>query len=139
MECIFCRIARGEKPAHKLYEDEKTLAFLDIHPLVDGHTLVIPKAHYENLEDVPLNEVGEVFKAVHMVSLAIRRALGAPATTIGINNGRAAGQVVPHLHVHIIPRYPADGGGTIHSIVHSPSKRGLDEVQEMIALALRGQ
>jgi histidine triad (HIT) family protein len=137
-ECVFCRIARGETSAHKIYEDEKTLAFLDIHPLVDGHTMVIPKAHYECLEDMPLSEVGRLFEAVAKVSGAIRRAFGTSATTIGINNGRAAGQVVPHIHVHIIPRYPADGGGTIHSIIHTPSKRRLDEVQTLIIAAIEG-
>lgn len=136
-ECVFCRIVRGEAPAHTVYQDEHSIAFLDIRPLVDGHTLVIPKGHYQLLEDVPLSEIGRVFEAVHRVSLAIRKALGAPATTIGINNGRAAGQVVPHLHVHIIPRYPADGGGLIHSIVQSPSQRGLDEVRRVIASALK--
>jgi len=135
-ECVFCRIVRGGAPAHIVYRDEYSIAFLDIHPLVDGHTLVIPKGHYQLLEDLPLSEIGSVFEAVHQVSSAVRKALGAPATTIGINNGRAAGQVVPHLHVHVIPRYVGDGGGLIHSIVKSPSKRGLDEVRRAIVAAL---
>jgi histidine triad (HIT) family protein len=134
--CVFCRIVRGEAPAHVLHEDEHTLAFLDIHPLVEGHTMVIPKAHYETLEDLPPELVGQVFETVRKVSAAMRKALGAQATTIGINNGRAAGQVVPHLHIHIVPRYVGDGGGTIHSIIHRPPQRSLDEVRDLLASAL---
>lgn len=134
--CIFCRIARSEAPAHIVYEDEHTMAFLDIHPLVEGHTMVIPKAHYETLEALPPEQVGRVFEGVRKVSEALRRALGAEATTIGINNGKAAGQVVPHLHVHVLPRYAGDGGGTIHSILHRPAGRSLDEVQQLLQKSL---
>ncbi len=135
-DCIFCKVVRGETPAHWVYEDEHTLAFLDIHPLTEGHTLVISKVHYEALEEPPAEEIARLFLAVQRVSGALRRAFGAPATTIGINNGRAAGQVVPHLHVHILPRYPGDGGGTIHSILHRPLQKSLEEVRELIAAAL---
>lgn len=136
--CVFCRIVRGEAPAHVLAENEHALAFLDIHPLVDGHALIIPKAHYVTLEDVPPELVGPLFELVQRVSRAQRRALGAEATTIGINNGRAAGQVVPHLHVHVLPRYTGDGGGLIHSIIQRPSQRGLDEVRDLLVKALGG-
>ncbi len=135
-DCIFCKIVRGEIPAHEIYEDAATLAFLDIHPLADGHTMVIPKPHYEKLEDVPVTEAGKIFETVRRVTGAIQKAFNAPASTIGINNGRAAGQVVPHLHIHIVPRFPGDGGGTIHSIIRGPSKRSLGEVQKMIAKAI---
>ena len=134
--CIFCRIVRGEAPAHVVYEDEHVMAFLDIHPLVEGHTMVVPKGHYETLEAVPHELVGKVFEGVRKVSEAMRRALGAEATTIGINNGRAAGQVVPHLHVHILPRYAGDGGGTIHSILHKPTRKSLEEVQKLLQSSL---
>ncbi len=136
-DCIFCQIVRGEREAHRVYENAYSLAFLDIHPLADGHTLVIPKAHYERLEDVPPNEIGKIFEAVRKVTEAVQKAMGAPASTIGINNGRAAGQVVAHLHVHVVPRYPGDSGGTIHSIVRNPSKRTLEEVRQLIAAALK--
>lgn len=135
-DCIFCKIVRGEIPAHKIYEDAVTLAFLDIHPLADGHSMVIPKPHYEKLEDVPLTEAGKIFETVRRVTAAIQKAFKAPGATIGINNGRAAGQVVPHLHIHIIPRFPGDGGGTIHSIIRGPSKHSLGEVHKMIAAEL---
>lgn len=135
-DCIFCRIVRGDRPAHTVYEDEHSLAFLDIHPLTDGHTLVIPKVHYMTLEDMPIMEVGKLFETVHRVSKAIKEALEAPALTIGINDGRLAGQVVPHLHIHIVPRYPGDGGGTIHSIVRGPIKLSLEEARQRIASVL---
>jgi histidine triad (HIT) family protein len=136
-DCIFCKIVCGKIPAHKIYEDAATLAFLDIHPLADGHTLVIPKPHYEKLEDVPPTEAGKIFEAARKVAEAVQKALNAPASTIGINNGRAAGQVVPHVHIHIIPRYASDGGGTIHSIIRTSSKRSLDEVRQMLAPAIQ--
>jgi histidine triad (HIT) family protein len=137
-DCIFCKIVRGELPAHKVYEDATSFAFLDIRPLADGHTMVIPKAHYERLQDVPIAEAGRLFEAVHKVAGAVQSALDAPATTIGINNGKAAGQVVPHLHIHIVPRHAHDGGGTIHSILRGSSRRGLDEVRELMTSALEG-
>ena len=136
-DCIFCKIIRGEIPAQKVYEDASSFAFLDIHPLADGHTMVIPKAHYEKLEDVPSAEAGRIFEAVRKVTEAVQKALNTPATTIGINNGRAAGQVVPHLHIHIIPRTSGDGGGTIHSILHGSSKHSLVEVQQRITAAIK--
>lgn len=135
-DCIFCRIVRREAPAHIIYEDEHTLAFLDIYPLTEGHTMVIPAGHYGTLEETPAEEIARVFTTVQRVSEALRRALGAEATTVGINNGRAAGQVVPHLHVHVLPRFSGDGGGTIHSILHRPPRRDLEEVRGLLAAAL---
>lgn len=133
--CIFCRIVRGELSAHKVYEDSETLAFLDIYPMTDGHTLVIPKQHAERLSELPPELVGKLFQTVQRVSAQIVRALGAPALNVGFNDGRAAGQAVPHLHVHIIPRFPGDGGGSIHSIIHTPQKRPLEEIHRLIAHA----
>lgn len=135
IDCLFCQIVRGEVPAHKVYENSDTLAFLDIYPMADGHTMVIPKTHAVRLEDLTPELAGKVLQTVQIVTAKIEQALGASATTIGINNGRAAGQIVPHLHVHIVPRYPNDGGGTIHAILHTPQKRSLDEVCQLIARA----
>jgi histidine triad (HIT) family protein len=130
--CTFCQIAKGQLEARLIYEDQLTLAFLDINPLAPGHTLVIPKAHYEHLEDLPTEQFGPFFEAVRLVTQRIQQALGVEATTIGINNGRAAGQAVPHLHVHIVPRRTGDGGGSIHTIVHSGGSLSLDEVHRLI-------
>ncbi len=137
-DCLFCKIVRGEISSHKIYEDPDAFAFLDIRPLTDGHCLVIPKKHYEKLEEMPRAEVGKLFEAVGLVAERVQKAMNTTASTIGINNGKLAGQAVPHLHIHIIPRYRGDGGGTIHSVVHSPSKRSLEEVREKIIKESRG-
>lgn len=133
MSCVFCKIVRGELPAYKIYEDSDTVAFLDIHPMTDGHTLVIPKAHAERLSELPPELVGVLFQTVQKVAGRIAQALHAPALNIGFNDGRAAGQAVPHLHVHIIPRFPGDGGGSMHSIIYTPQKRPLEEIHQLIA------
>ena len=133
MDCVFCRIVRGELSAHKVYEDSETLAFLDIHPMTDGHTLVIPKVHAERLSKLSPELAGKLFQAVWRVTERVAQALQAPAFNIGINDGRAAGQAVPHVHVHIIPRFPGDGGGSLHSIIYTPHKRPLEEIHRLIA------
>jgi histidine triad (HIT) family protein len=103
--CKFCKIARKELPASSIYEDERTLAFLDTRPMSEGHTLVIPKKHYETIFDVPDEELGYLFKIVKKVASAVKKGVNAEGITIGQHNGRAAGQAVFHLHVHVIPRY----------------------------------
>jgi len=135
-DCIFCAIARNDQQAHAIYEDEHSVAFLDLHPLKDGHTLVIPKAHYERLKDVPPDQVGPLFVAVQRVTQAVQSAMDAPAATVGIHNGSEAGQAVPHLHVHVIPRHPGDGGGTLHNVVQGKAEESLDAVRDHIARAI---
>lgn len=103
--CFFCRIAAGEAPAHVVYGDGAVLAFLDIRPLEPGHTLVIPKRHFVHLPEVPDGEVARLFAVVKRVVRAALVALGAEGATVVQNNGRAAGQEIPHVHVHVIPRY----------------------------------
>lgn len=136
MSCVFCKIVRGELAAHKVYEDPETLAFLDLYPMTDGHTLVIPKLHAERFSDLPPELAGKLFQAVQKVTEHLAKALGAPAFNIGFNDGRAAGQAVPHLHFHIIPRFPGDGGGSLHSIIYKPHTRPLDEIHRLIAGSL---
>lgn len=135
-DCIFCAIARNDQQAHTVDEDEHSVAFLDLHPLKDGHTLVIPKAHYERLEDVPSDQAGPLFAAVQRATQAVQSAMDAPAATVGIHNGSEAGQAVPHLHVHVIPRHPGDGGGTLHNVVHGEAEQSLDAVRDHIARAI---
>lgn len=134
-ECVFCRICAGQVSAHTVYEDDATLAFLDVNPLTEGHTLVIPRRHYETLVEMPVEDVERFFRAVRIVTERVERGLKVAGTTIGINNGRQAGQVVPHLHLHIVPRYAGDRGGTIHSVVHMPPRRPLEEVRTLVAAA----
>ena len=87
-----------------MYEDEHTFAFLDINPVSDGHTLIVPKVHVERLEDLPPEHADALFRALYRLLGPIQRAMGVPATSIGVNNGREAGQLVPHVHIHVIPR-----------------------------------
>ena len=114
--CIFCRIIRREAPAHIVYEDEHTLAFLDINPCSPGHTLIIPKLHAQRLEELPEDEAIALFRTLHRLIEPIQRAVGADSTTIGINNGPESGQEVPHIHIHVIPRFRGDGGGIIQGV-----------------------
>lgn len=115
-ETIFTKIIRGEIPAAKVYEDEHTLAFLDIAPLARGHTLVIPKRPAKLVQDMTPEDQGHLFHAVGEVARKVQKATGAPSTTIAVNNGPEAGQEVPHVHVHVIPRTEGDGAGPIHAL-----------------------
>lgn len=101
--CIFCKIVQKEAPASIVYEDEKVVAFLSIQPINVGHTLVVPKAHYENIHDIPDEEVSHLYKIVKKLAPAVKKAVEAEGIRIVQNNGEAAGQVIFHLHVHIIP------------------------------------
>jgi histidine triad (HIT) family protein len=103
--CVFCRIARNEEHASFVYEDDGVVAFLDARPLNEGHTLVVPRKHYENIFQISDDEVAQLFKAVKKVAAAIMRAESADGLRIVQNNGSAAHQIVFHLHVHIIPEY----------------------------------
>ena len=136
--CVFCKILAGTIPAHKVYEDDHVLAFLDIQPLADGHTMVIPRGHWRLVEDMPAEEVAALFVAVQRVSQAVRDATGALSTTVGINNGPEAGQVVPHAHVHVVPRHTGDGGGSVHSIVHAAKGEDVDDLAARIRSKLGG-
>jgi histidine triad (HIT) family protein len=108
-DCIFCKIVAGEIPAIKVYENEHVLAFMDIGPIVKGHALVIPKAHHNPLADTPDEVLAPVMSAVRLVAKAMQEGLGADGINIHQANGEAAGQVVPHLHFHVIPRFKHDG------------------------------
>jgi histidine triad (HIT) family protein len=103
--CIFCKIARKQAPASFVYEDENVLAFLDTRPLNEGHTLVIPKEHYVTIFEAPEELVAHLHRIVKRVALAARESTKADGISIIQQNGKAAGQEVFHLHVHVIPRY----------------------------------
>lgn len=104
MGCPFCEIVSGEKSCYVVYEDNHTLAFLDAHPITEGHTLVIPKKHYSQLDDLPDDVLACLFKTVKFLVSKMRSALDLDGIHIGVNCGEAANQLVPHLHVHLIPR-----------------------------------
>ena len=101
--CIFCKIAAKEAPAHVVYEDETVIAFMSIPPINVGHTLVVPKKHYENIYEIPEDDIAYLYKIVKKVTHAVNKAVNAEGIRIVQNNGEAAGQVVFHMHVHIIP------------------------------------
>ena len=108
-DCIFCKIIKGEIPSSKLYENDKVFAFLDIAPVSKGHSLVIPKEHYETLMDISDDILKEVSVVVKRLSSAVKKAVNADGISIGMSNYKAAGQVVPHAHIHIMPRFENDG------------------------------
>lgn len=108
-DCVFCKIIKGELPCVKVYEDGKVLAFLDISPVNPGHTLVVPKEHFENILDTPEDVLSEMIKIVKKIASAVLKGSGAEAFNLGVNNGAAAGQVVQHIHFHVMPRFAGDG------------------------------
>ncbi|MFC7155819.1 HIT family protein [Halomarina halobia] len=115
VDCIFCRIVDGDLPSRTVYEDDSALAFLDANPLAPGHTLVVPKAHHERLDDLPDDLAADLLAVLYDLVPAVERAVDADAITVGFNDGAAAGQEVPHVHGHVVPRFEGDGGGPIHA------------------------
>lgn len=132
MDCLFCKIAAREIPSEMVYEDEASFAFLDIHPLAPGHTIVVPKEHAENILDLPENQVGPLFTAVKKITAALNSALKPHGFTIGINHGKVSGQAIDHLHIHLIPRFEGDGGGSLHSVVKNPPQESVSAIKEKI-------
>ncbi len=108
-DCIFCKMVAGQIPVTKIYEDKVVLAFLDIGPLSDGHTLVIPKQHFEKLHDCPPELLSRLGSRLGKIAKAVAGAMDSEGYNVLCNNGRAAGQLVEHLHFHIIPRNTGDG------------------------------
>jgi histidine triad (HIT) family protein len=106
--CIFCKIIAGQIPCYKIFDDDTVLAFLDISPLVHGHTLVIPKAHHATVMEIPSEVLGAVNQRIPRISRAVLAAVGAKACHVLVNNGADAMQSVHHLHYHILPRMACD-------------------------------
>lgn len=107
--CIFCKILRGELPSQKIYEDDKTYAFLDINPVNPGHVLVIPKKHTLDVFEIEESEWDAVMRTVRRVAHALEKSLAPTGINLAMNNRSGAGQVVFHAHVHVMPRFPNDG------------------------------
>jgi len=129
VSCIFCDILSGVKDAHILYEDSSHVAFLDKYPIDVGHSLVVPKKHHERITDMDSKAVGDLFSIVPKIASAILSATEADAFSLGQNNGKAAKQIIPHVHVHIIPRY--NHKGTIWT------KRSISNNEELSSLATK--
>jgi histidine triad (HIT) family protein len=131
-DCLFCRIAAGEEAAHLVFEDDRTLAFLDNRPLFEGHSLLIPRNHYETLGDLPDALVGAVFSNARLLSRAVPEAMGKPGCFVGLNN--VVSQSVPHLHVHVVPRRQKDG---LRGFFWPRTKYESDERMAEVAAAVR--
>lgn len=135
VDCIFCRIIKGEIPAEKVYEDDDTIAVLDINPRSAGHSVIVPKFHVANILELPDEKIEPVFRAVKNVAEMTERALNPAGFTMGLNHGSISGQTVDHLHFHIIPRFEGDGGGSIHDVVNNPPEESLSDIAEKIRKA----
>ena len=109
MTCLFCQIIDGKIPAHFIYEDDTHVAIMDKYPIHKGHSLVIPRKHHEKIIDMDIKDVSVLFSKVPSIARAVIEATGADGFNIGQNNGRAANQIIPHVHVHVIPRYAKIG------------------------------
>jgi len=137
--CVFCEISSGSAPASFIYRDPKVMAFMDARPISPGHTLVAPREHWPSILELPPALNLEVFALVRDIARAINEAFQPQGLNILQNNGRAALQSVPHLHVHLIPRYPGDDLSQILSVLVSrrrhemPSRSQLDEAARSIA------
>ena len=130
-DCIFCKIWTGEILSYKVYEDLKVLAFLDVKPHSKGHTVVIPKVHGMTVFDYSDKQLQELMVAVRKTMDRLQKALAPDGFNVGWNHNTAGGQVVPHLHIHIMPRYLNDGGGSMHSIVKNPGSMSVEEVGKL--------
>jgi histidine triad (HIT) family protein len=136
MSCIFCKIVAGEIPAEVVAREPEVTAFLDVEPLADGHVLVVPRAHAACVEDLTPAAAAALFRTVVRLAGPVREALGAAGTTIGVNNGEATGQTIPHVHVHIVPRWPDDGATNVHAIFPRRTSRPLADVGAAIRRVL---
>jgi histidine triad (HIT) family protein len=114
MDCIFCKIVKGQIKARIIMETKNTLAFLDAFPVSKGHTLVIPKKHYEKIQNMSSEDNKDVFDTVHKIISKIDSLTG--ATLVAVHNGREAGQEIPHVHIHLIPRSADDSASAVHSM-----------------------
>ena len=128
-DCIFCKIVSKEIPTKILVETESCIGFLDAFPLAKGHALVIPKCHYEKLQDLPININTEVFSTVHSLISKVDSLTG--ATLVAVHNGKQSGQEIPHVHIHLIPRSKDDSAGAVHSMFSKKPDLSESEIEEL--------
>ncbi len=130
-DCVFCKIVAGKIPAKVLLQNERAVAFLDAFPLAAGHTLVIPHSHYAKVQDMDRQDAMAVFEIAWKVAGAVEAGSDVRATTIAIHNGREAGQEIPHMHMHIVPRKGGDGAGPIHLMFKQRPKLASQEMDAL--------
>ena len=131
MDCIFCKIANKEIPSRIISETENSIAFLDAFPVSRGHTLVIPKNHYEKVQDMTDIDNNDLFDTVHKVISKVDKLTG--STLLAIHNGKDSGQEIPHVHVHLIPRELDDQAGPVHSMFKDRPKLSDEELEQLCA------
>ena len=129
MDCIFCKIAKKIVPARIIAETSNSIAFLDAFPLSCGHTLVIPKFHYEKVQDMSEVDNTDLFNTVQMVISKVDKLTG--ATLLAIHNGKDSGQEIPHVHVHLIPRQSSDQAGSVHRMFNDGPNLSDEELDEL--------
>ncbi|WP_420545668.1 HIT family protein [Nitrosopumilus sp.] len=129
MDCIFCKIVSGQIPTKKIKETSQSMSFLDAFPLTKGHVLVIPKQHHKKLQDLTVEENSDLFSLVHDVMSKVDVVTG--STLLAIHNGENAGQEIPHVHVHLVPRSKNDSAGPIHSMFKSSLQLSESEIDEI--------
>lgn len=129
--CIFCKIGQRKIDANIIDENEDAIAFLDAFPLTAGHTLVITKSHYAKLQDVRFDEINSLFKLAYKILPYIEEGTNVQGTLLAIHNGKEAGQEIPHVHLHIVPRKPDDGGAAIHSMFDSNHRLEKSEIMRV--------
>ena len=130
--CVFCRIVSNKTPARIIDENDNALAFLDAFPLSVGHSLVIPKRHYSKVQDMNSTHSCAVFNLACKLAAVLEKTVKTDASTIAIHNGKDAGQEVPHVHVHIVPRSVNDGAGPIHSMFSFRPKLSEEEMDLLV-------
>jgi histidine triad (HIT) family protein len=136
-QCTFCKIVAAEIPASVVYEDDEVLSFLDVGPLSDGHLLVIPRPHYARFHDLPVGLAAAMAAVLPRLSRAVLKVTGAAGINVLCNDGSAAGQVVPHVHVHLVPRREGDGLGFRWNAGKYPPGRA-DQLAASLQSALAG-
>ena len=129
MDCIFCKIASKEITTKILVETESCIGFLDAFPLAKGHALVIPKNHYEKIQDLPTDINTDMFSTVHSLISKVDSLTG--ATLVAVHNGKQSGQEIPHVHVHLIPRSKDDSAGAVHSMFSKTPELSESEIDEL--------
>jgi len=129
MDCLFCKIANKEIPSRIITETENSIAFLDAFPVSRGHTLVIPKNHYEKVQDMTDVDNNDLFDTVHKVISKVDKLTG--STLLAIHNGKDSGQEIPHVHVHLIPRQSSDQAGSVHRMFSDGPNLSDEELDEL--------
>jgi histidine triad (HIT) family protein len=129
MDCIFCKIVKREIPAKIIGETEKSLAFIDAFPLTKGHSLVIPKNHYEKMQDISAEDNADLFETVRKIISKVDKISN--ATLLAVHNGKESGQEIPHVHVHLIPRSAEDSAGPVHSMFKDRPKLSESEINQI--------